>query len=156
MVICAYTLFLHHRYPTRLSSFYDRRFLPGPFFAEDRIQASHHTFIRYYQDGEWMPYADFGKAHLDIYQSYPWRYDKLKLAGYERSLMRRTHQKIKPLTSGVVAFDPNIQELNRYVMGQVTAPRADSVQVIYELKWYELAKRNYRHDTIFNIRYSPR
>lgn len=145
----------HHR---SVGIWYRRFLLTGPFYTDDQIRSTPHAHIQYHGIGqEWSASVDCGHERLQEYHAHPWRYSALKLADYDRTILREAAFRAR--TS--VPFDvfwqsPEFLRLQQYTSEQMPANMlADTIRVVYTYSTWQPGDRTERVDTAMDVSFVP-
>lgn len=137
-------------YPGRL---YQKFFLVGPFFSDERIRATPQTYVDFYSINEgWHRPTHYGHEHFLAYHHAPWRYARLKRADFERSLFRNTFGKNPVDFQGT----EQLRAAAAYIEHELLAGEAvDSVRVLYVIDTWLPRHGKMKRDTLVDYRYKP-
>ncbi len=142
--------------PARVNSFYKKLIVLGPFFSDSRITTSPHLYVSCpSSSGEWLPFRNVGLENFRDFQTYPWRYDQLKLSDYERYVSRKAYKEIKALKYIDGSEGIATTELIQYVI-RLQPSQTDSIKIIYIWNTWQPESQSTKTDTAFAVIYKPK
>ena len=128
--------------------------LPGPFFKEENIRSVSIFQVQFRSpDKGWGDWIFPEKINFHEYQHNFGRYDKLKQSDFERHLARSLAVRI--VKDSIIDYQnfEEFKEVNHYLHDQYAPANADSVHLLFTVKWVKLSGRQTHIDTLFNISY---
>ena len=129
-----------------ITTVYRRYLLPGPFFTEDRIEASYACLVSIKQGGVWSPafepaldnYHDF-TGGVNIKNMYQSRFDRHVYYQYLRSISKDSGN------------HDHLRQLMRYYQDKYVPKNADSVRFLFLKK--DVTKFRIATDTLYTVIY---
>ncbi len=141
--------------PRKITSFYTKLVVLGPFFTDARITTSPHVYISKHNSSVgWSPMRDIGYERFLEFQHQLWRFDKLKWSDYERSIAFKAYAEVDSLKQ-IDGSEGNFsKELIRYASLRVPAA-VDSIKVLYIWNSWQIENGSVKKDTAFYVTFKP-
>jgi hypothetical protein len=155
--VALYLFFAPKKYQpqNRITSLYRQLVLLGPFFTESRINYSPYFSIRYKAQAHWSAVRELGTESFSSYLDQPWQVKHLAYIVYEKQLADELASINKDGSWEKLQRSSAFREFNGFVLGEIIQSPADSINVVYALRYLNRKEDAATLDTVFNITYSP-
>ncbi|WP_333820494.1 hypothetical protein [Ohtaekwangia sp.] len=157
-LLWVYFIITPRSYPlhqSKVAKVYERLFLIGPFFKEERIGVSPDLYIRCKSDTTWSPYTNYGMNFMHAYYAASWRYNQLQ----QNTLLRHfTRMAYRTTGKDITAALPSAAfcRLNTFIQKELVAAKAvDSIQLVYIFHAYAKEQQTFKTDTVWNVTFNP-
>ena len=138
----------------KVLSIYQRYILSGPYFSEKTVRSSHHLYVAYKHNGQWVGEKDYAQEDFESYCRAPWRYDKLHLRQYPLYLAWQLAQ--RHTGAAELCASGNFTALKGFTEQQWLGHVPDSISFRYCTRSYDVESSTYSVDTIFLVKCKAR
>lgn len=115
----------------KITRYYRRTVLPGPFFREDRIHTPGHFYISYKKaGGDWTAYRNPETEHVQQYRDSFFDYNSLK-QGRLVHYMARTLNGVWRKNPGEIVRSAALKRMHTHLRKAYIPADADSVKMLY-------------------------